>query len=857
MSPRSSRTAKFSPRLVQLEDRATPTVFAVTNLNDSGLGSLRDAIAQANDEVTHPGPDTIMFAQAVQGGTVGLTTFTNPPFSTVDVPQPAGPTALVVTSNVTIAGTGETLTRSLTGPAFRLFQVTAAGNLALLNLTLTNGLAQGGAGGGGGGGAAGLGGAIYNQGALTLLGCALTGNQAVGGATAGGGDTGGGGLGGPGGSGGFAEGGGSGGGPNGGAAFGGVGGGIYNGSFTPNGGPGGFGGGGGLGYVVGAGGFGGGGGLGDSAGGVGGFGGGAGGNLLPFGTPGASLAVGGSGIGGALFNQGGIVVIGNSTIAGNAARGGDAPAAQPGKSGGAFGGGMFNLNGDLTLTNVTFAGNTVTAGATAFSEQAVGVADGGELVSASYNVGADTATQVATVTVANSIFSHTGAGSAVTLFRDFGSTTLNAAGPNIVFGAVLNFGGVLSGIPFTNADPALGALSDNGGLTPTMAPQAGSPAIDAGSNAAAGGLTSDQRGLNYVRVFNGAADLGAVEVQPPPPPALPALVGGQLDGTARVLDPAGGQAAVGDALSFFPGSGVNVRTATADVNGDGLADFIGGTGPGGATQVTVIDGRTGATIASWQPFEASFVGGVYVAAADLDGDGKAEVIVSPDQGGGPIVAAYSGAKLSAGLTGDAAQLTRFFGIEDPSFRGGARPTLGDVSGDGTPDLIVSAGFLGGPRIAVFDGKGLAAGSPAHLIGDFFAFESTLRNGAFVAAGDVDGDGFADLAFGGGPGGAPRVRVFSGRALVAAGGFTSLDDIPAAQRANFFAGGADLRGGVRLALKDVDADGRADLVTGSGEGEASRVRTFKSANLLANAAPAPDQELDPFAGAALANGVFVG
>jgi hypothetical protein len=47
-----------------------------------------------------------------------------------------------------------------------------------------------------------------------------------------------------------------------------------------------------------------------------------------------------------------------------------------------------------------------------------------------------------------------------------------------------------------------------------------------------------------------------------------------------------------------------------------------------------------------------------------------------------------------------------------------------------------------------------------------------------------------------------------------------------------------------------------LPAGSGEGEPSRVRVFLGANLLANAAPVADQELDPF-GAILADGVFVG
>jgi len=209
--------------------------------------------------------------------------------------------------------------------------------------------------------------------------------------------------------------------------------------------------------------------------------------------------------------------------------------------------------------------------------------------------------------------------------------------------------------------------------------------------------------------------------------------------------------------------------------------------------------------------------------------------------------------------GGAAQIIRFLGLEDPAFRGGARPAPGDITGDGRADLVVSAGFLGGPRVALFDGASLGTGrTPVKLVGDFFAFEDTLRNGSFVAAGDITGDGRADPVFGGGPGGGPRVRVFDGAALLAAGPFTRLDAIPAARRANFFAGDPGLRGGVRVAVRDADgnADDRAGLVTGSGEGEASRVRLYRSATLLAGT-PAADQEFDPFAGAVLANGVFVG
>jgi len=337
-----------------------------------------------------------------------------------------------------------------------------------------------------------------------------------------------------------------------------------------------------------------------------------------------------------------------------------------------------------------------------------------------------------------------------------------------------------------------------------------------------------------------------------------ASVGGRPDGAAVLLTPTGGRYA--SFPSQTPISGVPVRVATADITGDGVLDQVFVAGPGGGPRVVVADGRTGKIVADFFAFEASFTGGLYVAAADLNGDGKAEVVVTPDQGGGPVVAVYDGARLSAGQSGAAAQLARFLGIADPNFRGGARPAFGDVNADGTPDLAVAAGFGGGPRVALFNGKEVLLGTanPARLVGDFFAFEQSLRNGAFVSAGDLDGDGAAELFFGGGPDGSPRVRVVDGKGLIARPP-ASLDDPSAGGllRADFFAGDANLRGGVSVSARDVDADGKADLVTASGKGEPGKVRVYKSVALRAGGSPAPDQELDLFSGAVLANGAYVG
>jgi len=158
---------------------------------------------------------------------------------------------------------------------------------------------------------------------------------------------------------------------------------------------------------------------------------------------------------------------------------------------------------------------------------------------------------------------------------------------------------------------------------------------------------------------------------------------------------------------------------------------------------------------------------------------------APDEGGGPRVTVFNRT-----ADGSPAVRANFLGIDDANFRGGARAALGDVNADGTPDVVVAAGFGGGPRTAIFTGQSVLAGAPARLVNDFFAFPGDdavrLRNGSFVAAGDVTGDGFA---------GAPRVFVLSG-ALVSAGNVAGAQASPV--RDFFVASDAADRGGARVA-----------------------------------------------------------
>jgi hypothetical protein len=262
------------------------------------------------------------------------------------------------------------------------------------------------------------------------------------------------------------------------------------------------------------------------------------------------------------------------------------------------------------------------------------------------------------------------------------------------------------------------------------------------------------------------------------------------------------------------GFGLSLAGA-GDVNGDGFADIIVGTfdSNNGAAYV-YFGGESGlstmpVTLAAPSSLEEYF--GISVGSAgDVNGDGVDDVVVGTS---GRNAYVYLGG--ACGLSTTPTALTYPGNLdenENANVIAGEVASAGDVNGDGFADLIIGAPLVDGDTGAAYVYLGSASGpavTPTLLAGPggpmgYFGFSA-------ASAGDVNGDGFADVIVG-----AYGVNGY-GAAYVYLGSAHGLSTMPTVVAGPFVAGGGSF-GWSAASAGDVNGDGFADVVVGDPDAE---------------------------------------
>jgi hypothetical protein len=212
-----------------------------------------------------------------------------------------------------------------------------------------------------------------------------------------------------------------------------------------------------------------------------------------------------------------------------------------------------------------------------------------------------------------------------------------------------------------------------------------------------------------------------------------------------------------------------VQADTADFNGDGIADIVAAPGPGHPGKIRIFNGLNGSLLNEFFAFAANdpvlarnYIGGVDVAVGNVIGDSRWEIVVSTLSAHDVRTFVQVGSSTNFSLVSSYDPF--------PSFAGsGTRIDTADMNRDGRHEIISVAGPGSLPEVAIHSFGNKSGGVP-DPIRRFFGYVGSYRGGFTVSSGDINNDGVPEIMLGAVNSGSStdafsgQFRVFSGSTL---------------------------------------------------------------------------------------------
>jgi len=139
--------------------------------------------------------------------------------------------------------------------------------------------------------------------------------------------------------------------------------------------------------------------------------------------------------------------------------------------------------------------------------------------------------------------------------------------------------------------------------------------------------------------------------------------------------------------------------ASGNFDSDTASELVTAAGTGGGPLVRTFE-KDGTAKAAFYAYDSNFHGGVDVAVGDVDGDHKDDIVTAPGSGGGPDIRIFKA---------DGTTKIGEFMAYDPNFHGGVKVAVADINGDGKAEIITGPGAGGGPDVRVFKLDGTKIG----------------------------------------------------------------------------------------------------------------------------------------------------